>query len=107
LVVSDDDPLSMWDGYDPEDWTSEDEENYQALLRSPEGIALVIASMEEAEAGREVIRAKRYRDDAIYAAYRQDFTSEEIARECGISIEEVNFVIRNHTPSRRPTRKNK
>jgi DNA-directed RNA polymerase specialized sigma24 family protein len=101
-----DDPLSMWDSFDPDDeWTEADEEHYQAFLRSPEGIALVIAGMELAESERETIRAKRLRDDSIYAAYREDFTPEEIAKECGISLEEVNFVIRNHTPSRRPTKK--
>jgi len=101
-----DDPLSMWDGYDPNEWTSEDEEEYQRFLRSPEGVALVLSGIELAEAERDTIRAKRQRDDAIFAAYREDFTPEEIAKECGISIEEVNYVIRNHTPSRRPTKKN-
>ena len=101
-----DDPLSVWDNYDPDDeWTSEDEENYQRLLRTPEGIALVLSGIEVAESEREEIRAKRRRDDSIIRAHRHGITPERIASYADISIEEVNFVIRNHTPSRRPTKK--
>ena len=96
------DDLSMWDNYDPDDVV--DEEAYQRLIRSPEGRAIILSTIEVAEAEREEREAEAKLAETVVNAWRGGFTPEEIAKEIGQPVEQVNFWIRNR-PARRPKKK--